>query len=91
MHFSKGSNFLAQESGLEAIEQSACAYHGIHWYTTTMVYHGIPWYVYHHHGTTTTDLEDSISVRASHKKTPLNRFNPTHTDLPDWVVLESYD
>ena len=33
----------------------------------------------------TTDLEDSISV--GHKKTPLNRFNPTHRDLSDWVVI----
>ena len=57
------------------------------WYTLVYHHHGIPWYVYHHHGTTTTDLEDSISVRASHKKTPLNRFNPTHRDLPDWVVI----
>ena len=115
------SNFLAQESALEPIEQrvpyhrsweirSVCPTTTVQCATvfpttvyyslpqcalpqSTTVYHSLPqstivWYSLPQCTTMypTTDLEDSISMLAE-KKTPLNRFNPTHRDLPDCAVI----
>ena len=43
---------------------------------STTVYHNVP---YHR----SWRFDQCVSW----KKTPLNRFNPTHRDLPDWVVI----
>ena len=56
------------------LPQSTTVYHSV--VQSTTVYHNVP---YHR----SWRFDQCVSW----KKTPLNRFNPTHRDLPDWVVI----